>query len=217
MLRLSPSVRAKKRSAPSTPSAAQHVLVGAVAADGVAAEALGQLVERVRPQVDDGDLVTRAGEPAGQSGPDAATAHDDGAHLYLGPSWVRRRRPGLVDGFAYDEDPAGCVLEDIGDGPPDGEVATEPGAVRQAQQHHVGVDRDGLVDERGADVPGLEQLRAHLHPGSFRGPLGHVQHGRGQLTAARDLVVQVMAPIDLHDVQRDQLGVPGARAGWPAG
>ena len=72
---------------------AQHVLVGAVTPDGVAAEALGQLVERVRAQVDDGDLVARHGEPTGQPGPDTSTAHDDGAHLYLGPSWVRCGTP----------------------------------------------------------------------------------------------------------------------------
>ena len=71
----------------------QHVLVGAVAAYGVAAEALGQPVERVGPQVDDGDLVARHGEPTGQPGPDTSTAHDDGAHLYLDPSWVASRVP----------------------------------------------------------------------------------------------------------------------------
>ena len=48
--------------------APQDVLVGAVGADGLAGEVLVEPVERLGTGVDDGDLVTRAGEPAGQAG-----------------------------------------------------------------------------------------------------------------------------------------------------
>ena len=71
--------------------APQHVLVGAVGADRVAREVLGQPVEGIGLEVDDGDLVTRVREAAGQAGADPATAHDDGAHSGR-PSRVRPAR-----------------------------------------------------------------------------------------------------------------------------
>ena len=61
--------------------APEDVLVGAIGADRVPAEALGELVERVGLEVDDGDLVTRLVEPTRQASADPATADDDGAHL----------------------------------------------------------------------------------------------------------------------------------------
>ena len=71
--------------------------------------------------------------------------------------------------------------------------------------------RDRLVDERGAHVARLEQLRAHRDLAALRGTLGHVEDCGRQLAAARDLVVQVVAPVDLHHVEGDQLGIPGAQ------
>ena len=46
---------------------------------------------------------------------------------------------------------------------PDGEVAAEPLAIWQAEQHHVRIQLDGLVHERRADVACLEQFGPHLH------------------------------------------------------
>ena len=93
MFRLSPSVSAKKRSAPSTPRRRSTSSSVPSPRTALPPESLGQLVERVGPQVDDGDLVARGGEPTGEAGPHPSTAHDDGAHLYLDPSWVRRAAP----------------------------------------------------------------------------------------------------------------------------
>ena len=76
---------------------------------------------------------------------------------------------------------------------------------------YVRIDGDRLVHQGGPDIASLEQLRAHLHAHPFRGALGTVQDRRGQLAAARDLVVEVMTPIDLDHVKGDQVGVPGAQ------
>ena len=45
---------------------------------------------------------------------------------------------------------------------------------------------------------------------SLSGTLRHVEHGGRQFTTARDLLVKIVAPIDLHHVEGDQLGVAGA-------
>ena len=60
--------------------AAQHVLVGAVAAQGGAREARGQPVERGRFQVDDQDLPAGPVQLVGDAGADAPAADHDGFH-----------------------------------------------------------------------------------------------------------------------------------------
>ncbi len=115
------------------------------------------------------------------------------------------RAHGLFDRLAHDQDPAGCVLEDVGDGAPDGEVAAEACPVGQAQEHQVRVERDGLVDERGAHIPGLEQLGPDPELGPFGRRLGAIEDRRRELPAARDLLVEVVTPVHLDHVQGDEL------------
>ena len=79
-LRLSPSVRAMNRSASSAPGATQDVLIGPVAADGLAAERAGQFFEGPGRQVQDHDPVAGAVEGLGQCGPDPAAADDHDVH-----------------------------------------------------------------------------------------------------------------------------------------
>ena len=79
-LRLSPSVSARKASAPLGAGLAQDVLVGAVAADRLALELPRQAVERPRRGVDDDDLVAAVVECLGQRRADAAAADDHELH-----------------------------------------------------------------------------------------------------------------------------------------
>ena len=104
-LRLSPSVSAKNKSAFSVPSAAQHVLVGAVGADGLAREVRLEPAERLGVDVDDGHLVAGAGQPLGKPGADPAAADDHSAHwssliarassVHHAPSYLKPKRPSV--------------------------------------------------------------------------------------------------------------------------
>ena len=67
----------------------------------------------------------------------------------------------------------------------------------------------GLVDQRRADVARLEQHRLQLVAGGLRGGLGHVEDPLRLLGAAGDVGIERMRPVDLHDVDADQLGLRG--------
>ena len=72
---------------------------------------------------------------------------------------IERRLEASRDRLAEDEDGAGRVLEHVGDGRAESEVAAAPLAVREAPAMITSASRDdGLIHERGADVARLEQL-----------------------------------------------------------
>ena len=79
----------------------------------------------------------------------------------------------------------GAFFRTYGIGPADREVAAEPRAVGQADDEQVGVALDRLVDQRRADVAGLEQDRLELDldllrpsPRRGRAPAGPPPSGR---------------------------------------
>ena len=79
-LRLSPSVSGEEHVRALGPGASQHVLVRAVAADGLPAERRRQPVERGGRDVQDHDLVAGPVELVGQGRAHATAADDDGFH-----------------------------------------------------------------------------------------------------------------------------------------
>jgi len=82
-------------------------------------------------------------------------------------------------------------------------------AVGQAQDQQVGGALDRLVDEGGADVAGLHQDRLELVAGVLGLCLCHVEDALGVLARLRDVGVERLGPVDLDDVDRDDLGVDG--------
>ena len=98
-LRLSPSVIAMKTSAPARPGPLEDVLVGAVAADGRAAERRRQPVERVGPEVEDDDVVPGAVECRGELRADATAADDD--DLHAGSSGIGSRTTHTAQGAFF--------------------------------------------------------------------------------------------------------------------
>ena len=104
------------------------------------------------------------------------------------------------DGLTDDEDATGRVLEDVRDGLADGEVAPEADPVGQAQDDGVGLQRDGLVHERGAHVARLEQLGLELDALPLGHDLGAVEDARARLALPSERIVETVAPVDLDDV-----------------
>ena len=131
---------------------------------------------------------------------DAAAADDDDLHV-----------DSSVIGLAHDPDGARCVLQDVRDGPADGEFATEPLAVGQAQDEQVGAALGRLVDDGRPDVAGLEQDRLEPALLVLGDLLGHVEDALDLLGAAGDVGVERQRPVDLDDVDGDELGL--VRAG----
>ena len=111
--------------------------------------------------------------------------------------------------LADDEDATGRVLEDIGDGQADGEVAAEADLVGQAQDDGVRAQGDGLVHEGGPDVASLQELRVQPDLGPLGETLGQVERPRGGLALDLKVVVEVVAPVHLDDVDGHQLGPIG--------
>ena len=111
------------------------------------------------------------------------------------------------DRVAHDPDGARRVLEDVRDGPADGELATEPLAIGQADDEQVGAALDRLVDDGGADVARLEQDRLERHLVVLGDRLGHVEDALDLLGSAGDVGVERQRPVDLDDVDGDELGL----------
>ena len=111
------------------------------------------------------------------------------------------------DRVAHDPDGAWCVLEDVRDGPADGELATEPLAIRKPHDEQVGVALDGLVDDRGRDVARLEQDRLERHLVVLGDVFGGVEHALDLLGSAGDVGIERQRPVDLDDVDGDDLGL----------
>ena len=146
----------------------------------------------------DDDLVAGPVERVGEDGADAAAADDDGLHAVS--SGIGSRTTQTAQG---------AFFRTYGMVRPDGEVAAELRAIGEAQDEQVGVALDGLVDERRADVAGLEQDRLELDPGRLGRPLGEVEDLLDLLGAAGDVHVERHRPVDLDDVDADQLGLVG--------
>ena len=84
-----------------------------------------------------------------------------------------------------------------------------PNRVRNghAQDEQVGVALDRLVDDGGADVTRLEQDRLEGHLRLLGDRLGGVEHALDLLGATGDVGVERQRPVDLDDVDGDQLGL----------
>ena len=114
-------------------------------------------------------------------------------------------------GLANDPDLARGVLQNVGDGAPDGEVAAEARAERQADDEQVGVALGRLVDERRPDLARLEQHRLERVAGRPRRWPRRCPGCAARPRTARDVGVERHRPVDLDDVDADQLGL--GRAG----
>ena len=108
---------------------------------------------------------------------------------------------------AHHPDRARRVLEDVRDGPADGEFATEPLAIRKTDDEQVGVALDRLVDDGGPDVARLEQDRLERHLVVLGDLFGAVEDALDLLGSAGDVGVERQRPVDLDDVDGDQLGL----------
>ena len=86
------------------------------------------------------------------------------------------------------------------------EITPETLTVWQPDDDRVGIERDRLVDESGPDVTRLEQLRTHRDVGLLGRTLGEVEHPRRLLAAGPHVVIQVVLPVDLDDMDGDELG-----------
>jgi hypothetical protein len=117
------------------------------------------------------------------------------------PSWT------WADRIADDPDSAWCVREDIGYGSADREVSPKALAVGQAQDQQVGRPLGSLVDQGSPDVTRLEQDRLDSLVLGFSDSLDRVEDPLGILGPARDIRLEGQAPVDLDDVDRDQLGL----------
>ena len=195
MLRLSPSVSARNTVRGLGAGAAQDVLVGPVAPDRLAPEGGWQAVECAGDQVHDDDLVIRGVERSGKERADSSAADDDCLH----------RAHLLRHGLARDPHGARSVLEHVGHDSPDREVAAEPLAVGQADDQQVGPPFDGLVDEGGADVAGLDQDGLEAPVEVLGLALGEVEHALGVLGPFGHVGVERQGPVDLDDVHGHDL------------
>ena len=153
---------------------AEDVLVRPVAADGAAPELCRQAVEGPGREVEDDDLVA-AGVVAPRRGPNRRGRSP------------RSRSSRFILGYRLAHDPHGArrVLQDIGDGPPDREVPAEPLPVGEAQDQQVGAALGRLVDERRADVAGLEEDGFEVDLRLLGDRLGGVEDPLDLLGAAR--------------------------------
>ena len=113
--------------------------------------------------------------------------------------------------LAHHPDGARRVLQDVGDGPPDGELAAEPRPERDPEDEQVGVALDRLVHDGGADVTGLEQDRLEADLRFLGDGLGAVEHALDLLGSPGDVGVERQRPVDLDDVDGDQLALREAR------
>src|SRR5581483_2564793 len=102
---------------------------------------------------------------------------------------------------------AGGVLQHVRYRPTDGEVAAEPPSIRESENEEVGLPLGRLVDDGGGDVAGLEEDGLDLDPGRLGGRLGGVEDPLRLLGLARDVGVEGERPVDLDDVDGDELGL----------
>ena len=190
--------------------AAQDVLVGAVAADRPAAERRRQAVERVGPGVDDDDLVTGPVVGVGDGRADAAAAHDD--DLHDASSDIGSRTTQTVHG-------AFCrtygMVRPMAKSPPNRVRNGTPRTIRSASR------------STASSTIAAPTSRAWSRTGSRRllrllgDRLGEVEHALDLLGSAGDVGVERQRPVDLDDVDRDQLGLvrrgPARRRGGRCG
>ena len=195
-LRLSPFGHGQEDVGALRAGLAQDVLVRPVAANGLPAERRRQPVERRGDGVEDDHLVSGAVVQIGGRGADPAASDDDDLHVRL-----------LVHRVAHHPDRARRVLEDVRDGAADGELATEPLAIGQADDEQVRPALDRLVDDGRADVAGLEQDRLEPDLRLLGDRLGDVEDALDLVRVAGDVGIEWQRPVDLDDVDRDQLGL----------
>ena len=200
-LRLSPSVRARNRSAFSAPARRSDVLVGAVAAQGRARRSVdGSRSNAADRQVDDQDLPAGAVQLVGDAGADAAAADDDGFHACS--SGIASRTTQTAHGAFFR---MYGMVRPIAKSPPNRRRNGSPQMMRSASA------LGRLVDDRRPDVAGLEEHGLEPVVGGLGRGLGDVEDPLGVLVAARDVGVERQRPVDLDDVDADQLGL--GRAG----
>ena len=93
--------------------------------------------------------------------------------------------------------------------------------IRQADDEQVGAALDGLVDDGGADVARLEQdrLERHLGVSATSSAMSSTRWTSSESTG--DVGVERQRPVDLDDVDGDQLGLarggPDRRRGGRSG
>ena len=98
----------------------------------------------------------------------------------------RRHRHRLGrDRLADDPDLAGCVLEDVGNGAPDREIAPEALAIGQPDDEQVRLALRRLVDQRRPDLARLEQHRLEARLQALGLQLGVVEDLLGRPPSAR--------------------------------
>src|SRR5215210_7253495 len=91
------------------------------------------------------------------------------------------------DRLADDPDLAWRVLQHVGNGAPDREIAPEALAIRQPDDEQVGLPLRSLVDQRRADLTRLEQHRFEAGLAHLRLELGVVEDLLGLVGARRDV------------------------------
>ena len=116
----------------------------------------------------------------------------------------------LGHGLADHPNGARGVLQDVGNRAPDGEVAAEPAPEREPGDDEVGAALGRLVDDRRPDVAGLQQHGLHAVVAGLGGRLGDVEHALRVLGPAGDVGVERQRPVDLDDVDADELGLARA-------
>ena len=99
------------------------------------------------------------------------------------------------------------MLEDVGNGAPDGEITTESLAVGQPHDQQIRPALGRFVDEGSAHVARLQQHRLQPRLQPLCGQLGVVEDLLCLLGERRDLGIERHGPADFHDVDADELAV----------
>ena len=164
MLRLSPLVSAKNQSAPSAPARRRTSSSVPSPRSACPRKRSGSRSEGVGPEVDDGDLVARpsASRPArpAPTRPQPTMI----VRIVIRSSWRRARAPRSATGSRTTKTRQGAFLKTYGmvlpmaKSPPKRTGRAGPATIG------VGVQCHRLVDERGADVAGLQELRRACVP-----------------------------------------------------
>jgi hypothetical protein len=99
------------------------------------------------------------------------------------------------------------VLEDVGHRAPDREVPAELLPIGKADDQQVRLPFHRLVDDRGPDVPSLDEDGLQPAVEVLRGRLGRVEHALGALGALGHAGVEGEGPVDLDHVDRHDFGL----------
>src|SRR6185503_6279060 len=111
------------------------------------------------------------------------------------------------DGLANDPHLAGGVLQHVGNRAPHDELAAEALAIRQSDEQQVRIALSGLVDQRGTDLPGLQQDGFEARLEGLGNQLRVIQDLLGLLRPGGDVRVERHRPADLDDMDAHELAV----------